>query len=70
MITEGMDLFVENHILQYSHELETAPLHFVGSIAYHAQKYIEISLAKKGLKGASYVRRPIENVLKQLKNII
>jgi len=70
MITEGMDLFVENHILQYSQELETAPLHFVGSIAYHAQKYIEISLAKKGLKGASYVRRPIGNVLKQIKNII
>lgn len=67
ILNEGMDKFIENHILQYSKELETTPLHFVGSIAYYAKEYIENQLHKRGLKGASYVQRPIDNLIKRIK---
>ena len=67
ILNEGMDKFIENHILQYSKELETAPLHFVGSIAYYAKEYIENQLHKRGLKGACYVQRPIDNLIKRIK---
>ena len=67
IIIEGMDLFIENHILLYAEELKTVPLHFVGSIAYHARKYMDIALHKKGLKAGSYIRRPIDNLIHHIK---
>jgi N-acetylglucosamine kinase-like BadF-type ATPase len=66
IIIEGMDLFVENHILRYSEELKTVPLHFVGSIAFHGQKYIKIALHKKGLKASNFIRRPIDNLVNHI----
>ena len=67
VLIDGMSLFVENHILQYAEELKTVPLHFVGSIAYHGQKYMEIALERKGLKGSNYIRRPIDNLVNHIK---
>ena len=67
IIIKGMDIFVENHILLYAQELKIVPLHFVGSIAYHAQEYIEIALNKKNLKATSYIRRPIDNLVNHIK---
>ena len=67
ILIEGMNRFVENHILRYAEELKTVPLHFVGSIAYYGQEYIEIALGKKGLKGSSYIRRPIDNLVNRIK---
>lgn len=66
-LNEGMDRFIENHILQYSKELETVPLHFVGSIAFHAKEYISNQLNKRGLIGASFVQRPIDNLIERIK---
>ena len=63
-----MDRFIENHIIQYSKELETVPLHFVGSIAFYAKEYITNQLNKRGLQGASFVQRPIDNLIERIKN--
>jgi N-acetylglucosamine kinase-like BadF-type ATPase len=67
LLIEGITKFVENHVLQYKEELKKVPLHFVGSIAYHAKDYIEEVLNKKGLKAASFIRRPIDNLANHLK---
>ncbi len=67
IVNEGMDRFIENHILQYSKELETVPLHFVGSIAFYAKEYISNQLHTRGLKGASFVQRPIDNLIESIK---
>jgi N-acetylglucosamine kinase-like BadF-type ATPase len=67
IVNEGMDRFIENHILQYSKELETVPLHFVGSIAFYAKEYISNQLQKRGLKGTSFVQRPIDNLIESIK---
>lgn len=67
IVNEGMDKFIENHILQYSKELETVPLHFVGSIAFYAKEYIAIQLNKRGLEGASFIQRPIDNLIERIK---
>lgn len=68
LLSDGMDKFIENHILQYSEELKSVPLHFVGSIAYHAQDIIAIALKKKGLKASNFVRRPIDNLIHHIKS--
>ncbi len=68
LLSDGMDKFVENHILQYSDELKTVPLHFVGSIAYHAQDIIALALKKKGLKASKFIRRPIDNLIHYIKS--
>ncbi|MFV9551753.1 N-acetylglucosamine kinase [Algibacter sp. PT7-4] len=65
VIINGMSTFVNNHIALYSQELKTVPLHFVGSIAYYAQDYIQLALSKKGLKASSFIKSPIENIIKQ-----
>ena len=60
-----MNTFVNNHIALYSQELKTVPLHFVGSIAYYTQDHIALALSKKGLKATSFIKSPIENIIKQ-----
>jgi len=67
LINEGIDLFIKNHILQYAKELVTVPLHFVGSIAFHAKEYISNQLNKNGLNAASYTQRPIDNLIAHIK---
>jgi N-acetylglucosamine kinase-like BadF-type ATPase len=67
LINEVMNLFIKNHILQYSKELETVPLHFVGSIAFHGKEYISNQLKKHGLQAASYIQRPIDNLINYIK---
>lgn len=67
LLHNGMATFINNHILQYSKELETVPLHFVGSIAFHGKEYISEQLKKKGLKAASYIQRPIDNLIEYIK---
>jgi len=67
IVDDGMARFIENHILQYSKELETVPLYFVGSIAFYAKEYIEKQLNKRGLNGASFVQRPIDNLIERIK---
>ena len=67
LINVGIDLFIKNHILQYAEELVTVPLHFVGSIAFHAKEYISNQLNKNGLNAASYTQRPIDNLIKHIK---
>ncbi|WP_299549291.1 N-acetylglucosamine kinase [Seonamhaeicola sp.] len=64
----GMTVFIENHILQHKEELKTVPLHFVGSIAYFAQDYIQQALSKKGLKATHFIRRPIDNIIDNIVN--
>ena len=65
LIMGGMNTFVNNHISLYNQELKTVPLHFVGSIAYYAQDYIQLALSKKGLKASSFIKSPIDNIIKQ-----
>lgn len=67
LINEGIDIFIKNHILQYAKELATVPLHFVGSIAFHAKEYISNQLNKNGLNAASYIQRPIDNLINYIK---
>ena len=67
LINEVMDIFIKNHILQYSKELETVPLHFVGSIAFHGKECISNQLKKHGLNAASYIQRPIDNLINYIK---
>jgi N-acetylglucosamine kinase-like BadF-type ATPase len=69
LIMKGMNTFVKNHIALYSQELKTVPLHFVGSIAYFAQDYIALALSKRGLKASSFIKSPIDKIIKQQSEI-
>ncbi|GAA4892186.1 hypothetical protein GCM10023311_15800 [Flaviramulus aquimarinus] len=65
LLINGMHTFVKNHVQLYRQELKTVPLHFVGSIAYYAQDYLALALSKYGLKASSFIKSPIENIIKQ-----
>ena len=69
LIIKGMNIFVKNHIALYTQELKTVSLHFVGSIAYYAQDYIKLALSKRGLKASSFIKSPIDQIIKQQSEI-
>jgi len=39
----------------------------VGSIVFYAKDYITTQLNKRGLKGASFVQRPIDNLIQRIR---
>lgn len=67
IIREGIAKFIDNQLLQFSEELKTVPLYFVGSIAFYAQDYIISALKEKGINVSGFVKRPIENVILKIK---
>ena len=66
IIKKGIQKFIENHILQYSKELESNTIHFVGSIAYLSKEYIREELAKRNLEATNFIRRPIDNLINHI----
>ena len=67
LISQGINIFIKNHILQYAKELETVSLHFVGSIAFHAKKYIASELEKNNLSLGTIIQKPIDNLIEYIK---
>lgn len=66
MIRKGIYKFFENLVSPYHKELETVPLHFVGSIAYFLQEDILLEATKRGYRVDSFVRAPIDNLVNRL----
>jgi N-acetylglucosamine kinase-like BadF-type ATPase len=66
LIKDGINKFIENHVLQFREELNSAPIHFVGSIAYYSMDFINTALLEKGIRVSSFVKRPIENLINHL----
>lgn len=63
MIKEGIRLFTKTMIFQYKKEIETAPVHFAGSIAFFAKRQIKEVAEEMGFKTGNFVRRPIEGLV-------
>ncbi|MDO6759287.1 N-acetylglucosamine kinase [Tamlana sp. 2_MG-2023] len=64
LLQNGMNVFVENHVLRYRETLKSVPVHFVGSIAYFGQDYIKKALNARGIEAGVFVKSPIDNIIK------
>lgn len=64
VIRNGLRQFCQNMILQYKHEIKTAPVHFAGSIAYFLQDDIKVIAQEFGFTVGNFERRPIEGLVK------
>jgi len=63
LILNGLRKFSENMILQFSDEIKTAPVHFVGSVAYFSKDEI-VEVAKEfNFKVGNIIRRPIDGLV-------
>lgn len=58
--------FVETYLTHYHQELQQDPIHFVGSIAYYAQDIINKQLKEKGYRASTFVRKPIDRLVKYI----
>ncbi|TNJ45267.1 N-acetylglucosamine kinase [Tamlana fucoidanivorans] len=65
MLFNGINAFIENHVLKYRETLKEVPIHFVGSIAYYAQDYIKQALQERGIKAGKFVKSPMESIISQ-----
>ncbi|MEL0650251.1 N-acetylglucosamine kinase [Algibacter sp. TI.3.09] len=63
LIKDGIRLFAKNMIFQFKEELETAPVHFAGSIAFFAQKEIREVGEEMGFTVGNFERRPIDGLV-------
>ena len=62
IITNAMQVFVDNYILQYE-DANDVPVHFVGSIAFYLKAELKEVLAKNNLKIGNVLRRPIDGLI-------
>lgn len=63
LIEKGLRLFIENQILQFEEEAKTAPVHFVGSIAFYLQDELKRLLKEYDLTIGRILKRPIEGLV-------
>lgn len=66
-IHRSLELFIDNYILLYKQELQTAPLYFMGEVAYTCSTYIDEALDPKQLIVEKYIANPINEIAKILK---
>jgi len=66
ILDKGIRLFIKNYLMLYAEELNNAPIHFVGSVAYYAQDTINKILQEKGYVARSFIQRPIDKLIKTL----
>lgn len=62
IITDAMQSFVDNYILQFDDAREV-PVHFVGSIAFYLKAELGEVLSANGLKLGNVLRRPIDGLI-------
>jgi N-acetylglucosamine kinase-like BadF-type ATPase len=70
LIRKGMQLFIDNSILQFEQATEGIPVHFVGSIAYYLQDELKAMLEENNIKLGNILRRPIDGLVSYHKSII
>ncbi len=63
LIKNGIRLFAKNMILQYKDVLQTAPVHFAGSIAFFSQEEIKEVAKDMDFTVGNFERRPIEGLV-------
>lgn len=63
VIKNGIRLFAKNMIMQYRDMLQTAPVHFAGSIAYFSQEEIKDVAKEMEFTIGNFERRPIEGLV-------
>ncbi|WP_053976237.1 hypothetical protein [Mangrovimonas xylaniphaga] len=68
LLVQGFSVFVDNQLMQYSEELKTSPLHFVGSIAFYAQEILQEVLSGYGFKAKGFVKCPMDNLVQTMLN--
>jgi len=72
ILYQGVTKFIEGYLLNYKKELQSNPIHFVGSIAYYAQDIIKKSLDERGFVVKSFIKKPVGKLVDNIinKNII
>ncbi|QTD37653.1 N-acetylglucosamine kinase [Polaribacter batillariae] len=69
IIRKGIKELFSNLIMCYKEELKTKRLYFVGSIAYYLQVEIIEEAKNRNISVRSFVRRPIDNIIENMKTI-
>ena len=63
LIRSGLELFVENMILQYKKELKNVPVHFVGSISYFCKEELDEMSKHYDFKLGKVLQKPIDDLI-------
>lgn len=67
LLEEAFSAFTEHHLLCFDNA-KTVPVHFVGSIAFHAEKILRRVLVRYGLSPGSIIQKPIDGLVAYYQN--
>lgn len=62
LVSQAFTQLIERHILKYA-DCHNIPIHFVGSIAYHFQDILKITLEEHKLQLGIVIKKPIDNLV-------
>ena len=63
LVNNTFEKFLNDCLIGYK-ELNSVPLHFSGSVAYHFQSNLKKVLKKNNLRAGSIVKNPMEGLTK------
>lgn len=63
LVYKGMNEFFETHIAAYP-EYKTAPVHFIGSIAFHFSETLQTVAKESGFTVGKILVRPVDDLMK------
>ena len=62
MVSQSFTRLVEHHILKYE-GCHTLPINFVGSVAYHFEDILKVTLEEHNLRLGTVIRKPIDSLV-------
>lgn len=69
IVYNGIRELFDNLINCYQEELKENPLHFVGSVGYYLQEEISQIGKERGLRISSFVKRPMDSIIRCLEQL-
>ena len=70
LVKEAFVSFIDTHLGFYREECLKFPIHFVGSVAFHAREILSELLEDRGMKAGKFIRRPIDGLLEHHLNSV
>jgi len=61
LIYDSFAEFIDRHVRKYPKHL-TLPIHFIGSVAYHFQEFLQVVLEERNMQVGKFIRKPVDSL--------
>ncbi len=62
IIYRGFEVFIDRHVRKYNDHF-SLPVHFIGSVAYYFQDFLEVILQERAMNPGLFIQKPIDRLV-------